>query len=264
MIEKAVVKIISKSGEQIYKDLAQPVVTGIGKTLGLIPAAINAALTPLQIWIEQKSFNIEETKRRLAEKLNHVNPEDIVSPDGYVAIPAMQAIAYCVDSNDLRNMYANLLASSMLKEVKSGVHPSFVEIIKQLSPDEARLLKFIANDVWNGDYPIVDLKKVKISNRSYDTVISNFTNIGEKICDSPYQGVQRYIINLKRLGIIDIPFRVTLKDESRYIPLEKHQRILGITEAVKLPEGWGWEIERKKFGLTDYGRQFIDICVKDL
>ena len=61
-----------------------------------------------------------------------------------------------MNSEELRNMYANLLAASMLKDEKENAHPSFVEIIKQLSPDEAKLLKKISE---SGDaYPLIDVK----------------------------------------------------------------------------------------------------------
>ena len=68
-----------------------------------------------------------------------MNTDSIVSPEAYIAVPALQAISYCKNSEELRNMYANLLATSMLNDKKEDVHPSFGEIIKQLSPDEARM-----------------------------------------------------------------------------------------------------------------------------
>lgn len=58
----------------------------------------------------------------------------------YVAIPAIQQISYSYDSDELRDMYANLLANFMDKERSDLVHPSFVEVIKQLNPDEASSL----------------------------------------------------------------------------------------------------------------------------
>ena len=262
-IDKAVIEMVAKSGAQVYKDLAQPLVSGVGKTLGLIPASINAALTPLQIWIEQKTFNVEETKRRLAEKLKNANPEHIVSPAGYVAIPALQAIAYCTDSDDLRNMYANILAASMVKGVKDKVHPAFVEIIKQLCPDEAKLIRYMAYDKWNGNYPLIDLRKVTIKDQSYDTLVHNFTDIGEGVCEYPYSGIGRYVDNLQRLGLIEIPFGVVLADADRYVSLENNDQILKVKN-VQLPEGFQLEFDRKKLEITDYGWQFINICVKDL
>ena len=78
-------------------------------------------------------------------KLEKVSPELIEAPEPYIAVPAVQYISYCMNNEELRNMYANLLANSMNKVVKDGVHPGFVEIIKQLSPDEAKFLKYMGN-----------------------------------------------------------------------------------------------------------------------
>ena len=51
------------------------------------------------------------------------NPEKIVEPEPYVAVPAIQAISYAMNSDELRNLYANLLAKSMIKDTKDTVHP---------------------------------------------------------------------------------------------------------------------------------------------
>ena len=137
-------KVIKKLPiEDIYNDLAKPSVKNTGELISLIPRAIRSALEPLEMWILKKEFNIEETKKLLEIKLSKINPENIVTPEPYVAVPTIQAISYVMNNNELRNMYANLLASSMNKEVKDNVHPAYVEIIKQLTPDECRILKYI-------------------------------------------------------------------------------------------------------------------------
>ena len=64
----------------------------------------------------------------------------------------MQAISYSMNSEELREMYSNLLAKSMNSDAKTLVHPSFVEIIKQLSPFDARFLKLL---LPKNDLPIV-------------------------------------------------------------------------------------------------------------
>ncbi len=129
--------------KEVYNDLAKPVIKNTAELATLIPRAIKSALEPLEIWILKKEFNIEETKKLLEIKLSKINPENIVTPEPYVAVPTIQAISYVMNNNELRNMYANLLASSMNKEVKDNVHPAYVEIIKQLTPDECKILKYI-------------------------------------------------------------------------------------------------------------------------
>lgn len=128
---------------KLYDDVIQPTAQETGKILARIPKAINAAFSSLDMWIANKDYNVEETKLLLAKKLKNVNPEKIVSPEPYVAVPAIQAISYSMNSEKLRNMYANLIANSMNIDEKEKVHPAFVEVIKQLSPLDATNLNLI-------------------------------------------------------------------------------------------------------------------------
>lgn len=112
---------IVKDAPQVYEDGLKPAVAESGKTLALIPKAINAALAPLRIWIAQREYNVAETEKLLEKKLEKVGAENIVSPEAYVAVPAIQAISYSMNSEELRDLYANLLAASMTKG-KNGMY----------------------------------------------------------------------------------------------------------------------------------------------
>lgn len=241
---------------ELYEDGIKETAKESGKVLALVPRAINAALAPVRIWIAKKEYNVAATEKLLAEKLENISAEAIVSPEPYVAVPALQAIAYCQDSEELRNMYANLLATSMVSEIKNDAHPSFVEIIKQLSPDEAKLLKRISA----GDrYPLIDVNLYS-SNTSYHPQIRNFTLLAEGICDYP-QNVFAYIDNLARLKIIDIPAGIYFDNDEAYMEVENNELIQNILHS-QLPEGQQWKIKRKVFEVTQYGKKFIDVCVK--
>lgn len=130
--------------QKIYDDVAHPALKTAGGLLDLLPRAIKAALAPIEKWIMNREYQIKETAKLLEERLKDVPPEQIETPAPHIAIPALQYISYCMDNHELREMYANLLASSMNTVVKNGVYPSYVEIIKQLSPDEAKILRYIA------------------------------------------------------------------------------------------------------------------------
>ena len=79
---------------EVYSDLAKPTACETGKFLGRILRAINAALAPLDIWITKREYNLEKTKKLLAAELADVEPAKIVPPEAYVAVPAIQSIAY--------------------------------------------------------------------------------------------------------------------------------------------------------------------------
>ena len=242
---------------EFYNDGLKSSTQETGKTLALIPRTINAALAPLRKWIAEREYSVSETERLLAIKLEGINAESIVSPEAYVAVPVLQAISYCKNSEELRNMYANLLATSMVENEKENAHPSFVEIIKQLSPDEAKLLKRI--DEEGEPFPLIDVR-LYTDKLSYVTKIHNFTLLAEGVCDYPNR-VFEYIDNLVRLMIIEIPAGVHIKNDDIYKPLESYEEIKTLITSP-VPEGYRWEIKRSKFDVTQYGRQFLNVCVK--
>lgn len=207
-------KAIDKVPE-IYDDGLKPATQESGKTLSLIPRTINAALAPLRQWIAQKEYNVAETERLLAKKLENIDQHKIVTPEPYVAVPAIQAISYSMNSQGLRDLYANLLAKSMNSDTKDSVHPAFVEIIKQLSPLDARILNIIFEIK---DFPIAELEvseytrdvsklDIEYLDLSGENPIRTFTAKGITTIDFvPPKSVLLSLDNLLRLKLVDEVF----------------------------------------------------------
>jgi hypothetical protein len=174
-------------------------VDAIDKTSALIVRAIHAALSPLEKWIIQKEYNLAETKKLLEKKLSNTPVENIITPPAYIAVPALQAIAYCMDDVQLRDMYAELLAHSMNSETVNNVHPTFVEIIKQMSPFDAVVFRKLAKVLVQ---PCINIKYVnKKTKASYPVQdIVAFCNI-EKF---PLVPTQIALENLERLRLLEI------------------------------------------------------------
>ncbi|MBR3737109.1 MAG: DUF4393 domain-containing protein, partial [Eubacterium sp.] len=180
-LRELAIETTKEVAKEAYKDLGAPIARPTGETLGLIPRIVKAALAPVEKWVMGKEYNLEATKRILEQKLANTPEELIDTPEAYVAVPALQNISYCMDNDELRELYANLLASSMNKKVKNSVHPGFVEIIKQMCPDEAKIMKYLKSHT---SVPTIDLK-FNLQNGSFNKVISNFSNVGEKaLCDN--------------------------------------------------------------------------------
>lgn len=81
----------------------------------------------------------------LLDRLAASDPDDVQPPAIHIAGPIILHLPFCADQDQLREMYANVLASAMSKQHAESVHPAFVQVIQQLSPDEALVLKCIAN-----------------------------------------------------------------------------------------------------------------------
>ena len=244
-----------------YKDTLQPTLKAVGSVIALPFQAIDAALSKPKLWVAEKHYNYERTRQLLAEKLQYTPEELIVPPENYVAVPALQQIAYCFDSDELRDMYANLLANSMNKVVKNGVHPGFVEIIKQLSPDEAKILKYMST---HKIIPTITLRYLHNGGGGID-IIKDFSNVGEITeCEKP-QDIASYFDNLVRLGlIVNAGGLSSLTDKTRYEPLKNHKWVA--TQAtVENAQAIGFDkidFEEGFVKLSSYGEGFCSICLE--
>ena len=166
-----------------------------------------------------------------------------------------------MDNDDLRNMYANLLAKSMCSVMKNNVHPAFVEIIKQLCPDEAKVMKEVYK---KHSVPTLSVRK---ENKSYEgiCIISGFSNIGYIAnCEHPYE-IIKYFDNLIRLGVIEkAPYLSEITNIKLYEELINHPFIKGLISTIKIDnEFTSIAYEKSYIRITDFGKSFCSICLDD-
>lgn len=252
---------------KVYEDVAQQSLKSIGELLSLFPRAAKALFSSLEIWTLNNEAKVNRVKILLElteKKLKDLSPEQIVSPEVYIAVPALQSVSYCMNNHELRDMYANLLASSMNKVVKDGVHPSYVEVIRQLCPDEAKILKYVAE---KETIPTISVYYGN-SLTGFNRLIKDFSDVGNiTYCEKPLD-VCRYFGNLVRLGLIEIPdsspaIHYPLSNEQLYEPLKKNSYIQSIISAVNLPKNAEneFEIIKNHVVITDYGKGFCTVCL---
>ena len=167
--------------------------------------------------------------------------------------------ASITEESEVRELYASLLANSMNKVVKDGVHPAFIEIIKQLSPDEAKILRYMS--IFSS-VPTISLRAENKA-QSGITVINCFSNIGELMkCEKPYD-IGKYFDNLERLGVIRRSGAFeSFTDKSIYEPLKSHEFIKEKEHSIQnsldrnIPNILEGFVE-----ITSFGRAFCDTCV---
>lgn len=250
---------LSELANKVYDDGLKKPVQSTGEVIAILPQAIKAALEPVEQWILYKKYNLAITEKILEEKLQDTSPEEIVAPEPYVAVPALNAITYCFDSDELRNLYANLLARSMLAPEKDNVHPSFVEIIKQMSPADAKILKVIYE---TNSKPLIHLRWTINNSSSQLDVMNNLSWIE----DFGFKEASISIENLSRLKLIDIPPHTYYPDKKIYdkiLDSPKFKEFLDTLVLVDYPGG-KYDFVKGKISRNAFGKLFYDICIKDL
>lgn len=245
---------------EAYKDLVRPSAQPIGTMISLLPRTIRLGLSRWEKWVINGEESLRLTATALSEKVERIPEEKQCEPEPYIAVPAIQQLSYCYDSDVLRNMYATLLASSMNLDLKWSVHPGFVDIIKQLTPDEAKILNHL---------PKSPHKIIAIADLVHDygqgiqaNVLRNVT-IPElySICDHP-ENMSSYLDNFERLKLIAIENGKSVTNLSAYESIESLP-ILQKAKGILLPEGQHYELSKKIFYITDFGASFIKCCIED-
>ena len=244
----------------VYEDMLQPASKELGKSFLTITKTINVALAPLQglIWGYEKIAKYLETD--MAIKLKGVPEENIITPDPSLAVPIIEALRYTAHKEEIREMFSNLIATAMDKDTALQAHPSFVEIIKQLSPDEAKMITTILD---NGLHPLISVRAIRDNHeKGFLEIKKNFTNLPHIAkCSNPEMG-SSYIENLNRLGLITIDRQVHLIDNDMYYDeLINHPDIQSLNPQI-LSMNRKISYKKYSFSRTEFGESFVKACTK--
>jgi Abortive infection alpha len=126
--------------KQVYGDLASPATKEVGKSLTDIVKVLRLVLAPIQLVAALQ----DRFERFLDRAVRQIPEARRITPAPQMLGPILEAIRYEPELTPIDEMFSQLLSGSMDKERVDRAHPAFIEIIKQLSSDEAVLLASIA------------------------------------------------------------------------------------------------------------------------
>lgn len=258
IVVKGVVEAAKSLIAPAYTDAVQPAAKEIGRALETVAKCVNIALVPLAALVWGYEQTADYLNRRLSEKLAGTPPERITTPPANVAGPAVEAMRFTAQTEELREMYASLLATAMDSETATSAHPAFVEIIKQITQDEARILKHLEN---MHSHPIIDVKAAAKSGTEYTVAARRVSMIAADAGIAHGTLMGSYLDNLERLGVIEVPYGKYLSAPGAYDRLEGNEALLGLKAQIE-EAGRNVEFDRSYVGLTSLGRQFVDACVR--
>ena len=94
-------KLAEESGgvlKKAYTDVVEPSAKPVGIMLSFLPRTIRLGLSKWEKWIINGEESLQLTAEALQEKVEKIPEEKQCEPEPYVAVPAIQQIAYCFDS----------------------------------------------------------------------------------------------------------------------------------------------------------------------
>lgn len=158
---------------------------------------------------EKYNHELKTFVKELEEKIEQIPDDKRLEPDLHTVCTALDNILFCIEEPELRKMFSSLIANSINEDRVSEVHPSYGEIIKQLTPFDAIVFD------WLNQQEIIPAVKMKIDFKDNMRFIFGHylylkTNFGNK------DKLLITLDNLSRLKLIDLDFETQFADKNVY------------------------------------------------
>ena len=130
---------------EVYGDALKPGMKAVGHAIGDALEMCLLPITAIGYIPKVAKACLEKHLHSFEEKLNKIPEEKKADIHPQISIPIIQKLFYT--TNDaIAELFINLLTSSANIDMCSNAHPGFVEIISQLSPDEAKIIQFLKGE----------------------------------------------------------------------------------------------------------------------
>ncbi|RJO76348.1 DUF4393 domain-containing protein [Nocardia panacis] len=211
---------------------------GIDTALGVAGTVVKSSMAgtpPREVFAEAQAEVREAVRRALG-----------------IAAPAADSDATAVPT--LREQGAALLRKSANPHGEQlDSHPAFASMLSELTPDEARILRFLRLD---GAQPAIDIRLGRPRALGAERIVAGLNLIGEHAGLRFPNRIQQYLTNLRRLGLIEF-HRDPVDDPHRYQVLEAQSPV---REVLKR-SGFGTKVYYRSIALTGFGGDFVQTCL---
>jgi hypothetical protein len=170
------------------------------------------------------------------------------------AAPAPAERARAIESsNELMRRGEELLRRSNDVHVSEDTHPAFARILTEITPDEARILRFLFLD---GPQPSLDIRTFRPLGIGSELVAAGLNMIAEHAGCRYVDRIDPYLTNLGRLGLIDFSME-QVENPQRYQVIEAQPKT---AEAIKRA-GRSAKLVQRSIRLTSFGVEFVRVCL---
>lgn len=246
-------KALQTVSEPVNK-LVDPLAESIGNT---VKDLWDLVFGSFGVYVEKKRLlqakALSDFKESLEEKIAAIPPEQLREPKLSVIGPTLEASKFYFEEPELREMFANLIAASMNSEKLSAVHPSFSNIIQQMSPLDAQNLA-----LFDQGLPIAEYR-LENSDGTYKILFRNVFLANPSVQDLNLQA--QSLSSLSRLGLITISFSQREAQDSAYVSFENTPFYLELKLRYPKTSEKTVSIQKGATFLTPLGIQFRSICL---
>ncbi|MDQ2748927.1 MAG: DUF4393 domain-containing protein [Actinomycetota bacterium] len=156
-------------------------------------------------------------------------------------------------THDLQARGTELLRRSNDVHVVEDAHPAFARILSEITPDEARIVRFL---YLQGPQPSVDVRTHRPLGIGSELVAGGLNMIAEHAGCRNVEWVHQYLTNLNRLGVVEFS-KEQVSNPQRYQLIEAQPKV---ANALKRAGRWPRTVHRS-IHLNAFGEEFCRTCL---
>lgn len=251
--KKSLIDLVPDSIDNAVKNITDKPTQNMGTTFADIWYLVFGGISQVAEKRKLKyAYALQEFENELKEKISKIPEDKLTEPDTQTSAQALENSKYCIDKEELRKMFVSLISNSMNSNFNKDMHPSFAEIIKQMSVLDANIIKTFKNSSTNG-FPLCQY--VVNRDNGYTLLLEN-VYLNYHITYLPECSLS--ITSLVRLGLLRTSYDIHFTDESNYTPFTEHFWFKKLQQEFNNQKV---SIKKGIVQLTPLGRAFIRVCI---
>lgn len=252
---KATVTPLKELLPEVYGDALKPSMKVVGDAIGgalemcLLPLIVSGYIPKIaRMCLDKHLHSFEEKINKIpAEKRTEIHPQ--------LSVPVMQKLLYTTNDT-IAELFVNLLTNSAHIDMSSNAHPGFVEIISQLSPDEAKIIQYLKG---KEEIQYAEIRAYVKDGEGFTTLLKKSTLTQFYVHLDFSDNIHSYYDNLIRLGILVDKAGMYKISDNVYNEIAAKYNFAEYEKLV--PEYFkNIEIEKSFFEVTAFGKLFITAC----
>lgn len=202
-----------------------------------------------------KEYFEDAFPQEMGARIANIPEENLISPAASVAVPVLQGLSYSFDEASLKNMYLNLLGTASDDRRADQAHPAFADVIRQLTPDEARHL----NVVLASTQPTHAIARVIGPDSSAGALMILMSDRGPFSSGESQHAdslKSTWVDNWQRLGLVNVSYSALASRNPAY------DWVLNQPEYIQMAtSSSGIGFAEGELRVADFGRQFFRAVV---
>lgn len=244
-----------------YRDVVQPIAQKTGKGVAFCFEFLTNKIKPYMYEkVEEAKYKCKEIDKKLEKKYSKIPDENKTMPRTCIIGPALDVLKYNLDEEHIKEIFVNILTNEMDTRNQSKVLPAYINIVNQLSKQDAEFLKLFKDN--NCDI----FRSIRLELRHFQnngvSQLDKYILITKGLSEIPsilrtLKLNELIIDNLIRLNLI----YTTYSEWYTYNENLYENLFNMISNNIKISQGEMCTYSKGFVKLTEFGKNFIDICL---